>query len=60
MNINDVIEHKNSFTKWIITSKENNNYSIYRYYNDCIDYNSNIILNNNKLNKYFNFYYKTK
>lgn len=60
MNINDVIEHKNSFTKWIIISKENNNYSIYRYYNDGIDYESNIILNNNKLNKYFNFYYKTK
>ena len=60
MNINDVIEHKNIFTKWIIISKENNNYSIYRYYNDGIDYESNIILNNNKLNKYFNFYYKTK
>ena len=29
-------------------------------YNDGIDYESNIILNNNKLNKYFNFYYKTK
>ena len=42
MNINDVIEHKNSFTKWIITSKENNNYSIYRYYIDGIDYKSNI------------------
>tara|TARA_Y100001938_G_scaffold24305_1_gene31916 strand:- start:18882 stop:19319 length:438 start_codon:yes stop_codon:yes gene_type:complete len=54
-NINDVLIHKNSKTKWIITSTENeyndNNliidklYSLYNYDDNKINYNSNMIIN---------------
>ena len=61
--INDVLIHKNSNSKWIVTSKDykynNNNliidklYSLYQYNNNNINYNKNMILNELELFKWF-------
>tara|TARA_B100000519_G_scaffold198646_1_gene208499 strand:+ start:1484 stop:1918 length:435 start_codon:yes stop_codon:yes gene_type:complete len=60
--INDVLIHKNSNSKWIITSKDykynDNNlivdkfYNLYQYNND-INYNKNMVLNELELYKLF-------
>ena len=52
-NINDVLVHKNSYTEWIITSTENNEFLLYQLNNNKINYKNKMFLDDLDIFKYF-------
>ena len=52
-NVNDILIHKNSESKWIITTKENNEFLLYQLDNDKINHSNKMFLNDLDIFKYF-------
>tara|TARA_Y100000593_G_scaffold39475_1_gene76269 strand:- start:608 stop:838 length:231 start_codon:yes stop_codon:yes gene_type:complete len=53
-----ILEHKKSYSMWIVSNYENDLYSIYKIIkdnkgNNYIDYNNNMIINEISLKKHF-------